>query len=262
MGNLVFNYRKANLGVRVISAPYNYLDILAFAAKRCTSSKSDKELYEEIDGMSKDEKFRIVKYCMDCGHHSILEHVSVTISIEGVDRNLSHQLVRHRLCSFSQMSQRYCSTFDKKKRSFTFQYIVPPEIEKNVEMSSNFEKRVKKQFETYADEYLELSNLKNANEISRSLLPSATATSIVVSTNLRNLIHIFNERLCSCAQLPIRNLFKEIKRQLDEVYPEMKPYFASKCVALGYCNEKKRSCGKKMTKEEFLEPGLDYNNDW
>lgn len=152
----------------------------------------------------------LVKHLYNNGHHSCLEHIYFTFKIEGISRACSHQLVRHRHCSFTQRSQRYCSEDG-------FEYVTPTTIPPFA--METCMKRV-------GDWYLTLQNGKIPNEDARYLLPNACATELYLSCNLRELIHMANERLCSRAQWEIRDLVEEMCQLVD---PQLQSMLVPKC---------------------------------
>lgn len=152
----------------------------------------------------------LVKHLYRNGHHSVFEHIYFTFKIEGISRACSHQLVRHRHCSFTQRSQRYCSEDG-------FDFVVPPTISKPefiADMST-----IERWYELYREDDI-------PNEDARYILPNACATEMYLSCNLRELIHISNERLCSRAQWEIRDLAKKMVELVD---PELKFMLVPKC---------------------------------
>ena len=152
----------------------------------------------------------LVKHLYKNGHDSVFEHIYFTFKIEGISRACSHQLVRHRHCSFTQRSQRYCS-------EDWFDYIKPPTIA-GFEIESDM---------AYAEAaYSEYREKGVPNEDARYILPNACATSLYLSCNLRELIHIANERLCTRAQWEIRDLVREMCRLVD---PQLRFMLVPKC---------------------------------
>lgn len=141
----------------------------------------------------------LVKHLYRNGHHSVFEHIYFTFKIEGISRACSHQLVRHRHCSFTQRSQRYCSEDG-------FKVILPPSIKKDYPSECDYEHIVRDIDEAYA----ELQNNGIPNEDARYVLPNACETSLYLSCNLRELIHMSNERLCRRAQWEIRELVQQM----------------------------------------------------
>lgn len=147
----------------------------------------------------------LVKHLYRNGHHSVFEHIYFTFKIEGISRACSHQLVRHRHCSFTQRSQRYCSEDG-------FKVILPPSIEKSYPDECTYEHIVRDVDEAYA----ELQNNGIPNEDARYVLPNACETALYLSCNLRELIHMSNERLCRRAQWEIRELVKQMVNLVPE----------------------------------------------
>lgn len=161
----------------------------------------------------------LVKHLYMNGHHSVFEHIYFTFKISGVSRACSHQLVRHRHCSFTQRSQRYCTETDTG-------FILPND--------NKFD--FKTPLENIYKDYYKALSAGVKPEDARALLPNATETELYMSLNLRELIHIANERLCLRAQDEIRNLAKEMCKLIDEDLQFMlKPKCASGFLV---CNEK------------------------
>ena len=141
----------------------------------------------------------LVKHLYRSGHHSVFEHIYFTFKIEGISRACSHQLVRHRHCSFTQRSQRYCSEDG-------FECVVPNTIDTDEFLDD---------LEVIKYAYAAYQNGGVPNEDARYILPNACATSLYLSCNLRELIHMANERLCSRAQWEIRGLVREMCNLVD-----------------------------------------------
>lgn len=174
----------------------------------------------------------LVKHLYSNGHHSVFEHIYFTFKIENISRACSHQLVRHRHCSFTQRSQRYCA-----ENGF---YVVSPEsIAKVDERDGYFEL-----MDAIESHYDELQAHGVPNEDARYILPNACCTELYLSCNLRELMHIANERLCSRAQWEIRELVEQMCSLVDESIQFM---LVPKCQS-GYliCNNK---CGKVSENE-------------
>lgn len=160
------------------------------------------------------DPMKLVKHLYKNGHHSVFEHIYFTFKIEGISRACSHQLVRHRMCSFTQRSQRYCS-----EEGF---YVVVPKTITKVDKRYDY-------FEVMEDidhQYNELQEFGVPNEDARYILPNACCTDLYLSCNLRELIHICNERLCIKAQWEIREL---VEKMVDLVEPELKFMLVPKC---------------------------------
>lgn len=204
--------------------------IIATAARLCYSASNARDLKESMS----DEKIQtFIKKLVAMGHASPLEHVSFTFGIDGVSRVLTHQLVRHRIASYSQQSQRYVSAHG-------FQSIVPPSIQENPIALEKFETLLKKIHETYD----ELVALNIPKEDARYVLANATETKIVVTMNARNLMHFFNVRCCNRAQWEIRELANEMLKQVKQVAPMLFRNAGASCVQTGQCPEGAMTCGK------------------
>lgn len=170
----------------------------------------------------------LVKHLYKNGHLSVFEHISFTFLIEGISRACSHQLVRHRHCSFTQRSQRYCSEDG-------FKATIPPSVIK---------KYMRCEYGTLLDEiedrYERLQEQGIPNEDARYVLPNACHTSLYMTCNLSELIHICNERLCSRAQWEIREMVQEMVNLVPE---ELRFMLVPKCksgriICNSPCNKK------------------------
>ena len=197
---------------------------------------------------------KIMKHCIKSGHTSVTEFCDFTFRIEGISRALSHQLVRHRMASYAQRSQRYCSEDG-------FDYVIPKSIESN-ESAIVIYKHI---MDTLDFNYSLLQELGIPNEDARMILPNACETVIEVKMNLRALMNFMNERLCTCAQWEIRQLALAMKKAIVEKCPELEEYLVPKCEKYGkeygFCNESKsRSCGKHPRLVEIFEDYHNYND--
>lgn len=150
----------------------------------------------------------LLRNLIKSGHHSILEHSSATFHIKGISRTCSHQLVRHRLCTFSQRSQRYCSEENSHCK-------VPPSLFENKEAMSIFEEAAMHGQRAYQ----ELIKAGVKKEDARFILPEGSITELVVTANYRQWRHILEERLSPRAQWEIRHLMELIKSELTAVAP-------------------------------------------
>lgn len=183
--------------VTLIQATPNPVETIAQIASICYDSDPKNPL-------------ALVKHLYANGHHSVMEHIYFTFKIEGISRACSHQLVRHRHCSFTQRSQRYCSEDG-------FDYVIPKTIQA-YEFSSDMA------FFENSYSYYQEENVPN--EDARYILPNACATSLYLSCNLRELIHMANERLCTRAQWEIRELVREMCKLVD---PQLQFMLVPKC---------------------------------
>jgi len=202
---------------------------VAAAARLCYSPVGADRLLEDLNK----ERARVfLKKLVSMGHLSPLEHVSFTFAIEGVSRVLSHQMVRHRIASYSQKSQRYVSEHN-------FSYIVPPAIEKNPAALALYREKM----EIIADTYSQLTEMI-AKEDARYILPSACETKFVATFNARSLLNFFQHRCCRRAQWEIRALAEKMLELVREVAPTIFANAGPTCVAEGVCYEGKMSCGR------------------
>ena len=227
---------KKELDVTLISIPENLLDVIYTACRTCYSPDGAVDIYKNITD-DKEKKLNLIKRVISSGHYSTIEHIQVTFAINNISRAATHQLVRHRHMSFSQKSQRYV----KEKGEFDF--IVPSAIEAKKDLYQKFLNHMDLTAKLY-QEFLE-NGIKS--EDARAILPNATTSSMVVSLNLRELIHLANLRLCTRAQLEIRLAVKKMCALVEEKEPWLKEHLVPKCERLGYCDEDK-SCGRMQTK--------------
>ncbi|MBI5375765.1 MAG: FAD-dependent thymidylate synthase [Candidatus Schekmanbacteria bacterium] len=153
---------------------------------------------------------KFIRMLIKSGHHSVLEHAYATFRIRGGSRAFTHQLVRHRLCAFSQQSQRYVS--EKQ-----FDYVEPPSISSNPEAHRLFLDAM----ESAQSAYRELQKLGIKNEDARFVLPNAVKSEIVVSADFREWRHILELRLKPDAQWEIKDICREILRILKEKAPSV-----------------------------------------
>jgi thymidylate synthase (FAD) len=189
---------------------------------------------------------RIIKRVTGYGHASVIEHASFTFSIEGVSRAMTHQLVRHRIASFTQQSQRYV-TYDTLEK-----YVTPQSISENAEAKDIFDRTLERISETYQ----KLLNMGIPKEDARFILPNAAKTNIIVTMNARELLHFFNLRCCARAQWEIRETAIEMLRQAKKATPALFERAGPSCVQLGYCLEGKMKppeCNVKEIKKRFKE---------
>ena len=216
---------------KLISAPDNILKTIYTACRTCYSTDSPQNIFDNADDETK--MLKLVKKVMSSGHLSTIEHIQVSFAVSNISRSCSHQLVRHRHMSFSQKSQRYV-------KENQFEYLIPQTINSNEELKEKFVSFMEEISKTYND-FIEAGI---PAEDARAVLPNACATSMVVSTNLRELIHVANLRLCSRAQTEIRLLIKAMCDELIAKEAWLKDYLVPKCETNGFCDEDK-SCGRK-----------------
>lgn len=166
-----------------------------------------------------------IAHIMDVGHLSVLEHSSVSFYITGISRSLSHELVRHRHFSFSQLSQRYVDESD-------VEFIPPPVIEGDVELMKLFEYATRDAQVHYKALAREIGRKfphlkrKEIRQAARAVLPNATETKIVVTGNYRAWMHFIDMRATEAADVEIRALAVEVLRQLWEIAPAVFHHYA------------------------------------
>lgn len=203
---------------------------VAMSARLCYSPIGAAQLEERI---SDEQAATLVRKLVSMGHLSTLEHVTFTFAIEGVSRVLTHQLVRHRIASYSQQSQRYVKEHD-------FETIVPASIAGKPEAKAKFDKLMT-EIQGLYDEFIKLDI---PAEDARYILPNATETKIVCTFNARSLLNFFSLRCCTRAQWEIRALANEMLRQCKEVAPVIFENAGPTCVSEGVCHEGAMSCGR------------------
>ena len=213
------------------------IDVIFTAMSQCYN-----EHFNEQDALSIDcdKKTKILQNVLKSGHESVVEHISFNFLVENVSRALTHQLVRHRIASFSQRSGRYTGLENGEW------YVIPHTISKDqnalklyIEMMDN----IKKCYNTLTDVY------KIPKEDARFILPNGQYTNIAVTMNCRALKNFFGLRLCTRAQWEIRELAIKManicKTSIPEIFVKCN-YAESKCVQNGFCTEPKKQWCHKM----------------
>ena len=207
-----------------------YVPLIYTACRTCYSELTPEDIFDRAaTGRIEQAKMqKLISGVIESGHGSTIEHVVFTFGISGVSRTLSHQLVRHRAgVAFDQQSQRYV-TF---KGAST---MLPATIQDaDPELREAYEEQIAGSMSLYGD----LVGAGIPGEDARFVFPNATRTNLVMTTNLRALIHMSGLRLCTMAQWEIRRLFQLIRHEIFQVSPFLGSFLAPKCVALGYCDE-------------------------
>jgi thymidylate synthase (FAD) len=210
--------------VELINYTVNPVNAMADAAAVCYDSIPNKY---------------VVKHCLESGHLSIAEFADFHFEISEVSRALSHQLVRHRMASYAQRSQRYVEEDN-------FNYVIPNSvIRKGLPELLDYNDLMDK----IQEMYYKLVEIGIPKEDARYILPNAAYTVIHVKMNFRELMHFCNVRMCSKAQWEIRKLAEMMAKEVKEVSPFLAEYLVPKGKAQGFCNEKD-SCRKCFRKEE------------
>jgi thymidylate synthase (FAD) len=223
--------------------------VVAMAAKLCYSPATVEELRGRIQ---EKEQRAFVQRLAEMGHHSPLEHASFTFAIEGISRVTSHQLVRHRLASYSQQSQRYVGEHSSREGGL-FDFVVPPSVVAAGRREWYLEKMTLLQ-QWYDDLTEALGNQgESSNEDARFLLPNAAETKIIVTMNARELRHFFQVRCCRRAQWEIRGLATEMLRLAVACAPALFAGAGPGCLE-GACPEGRMTCGRAdEVRKEFRE---------
>ena len=275
------------LKVKIIAHTPEPDKVVAQAGKLCYSAVGVDEITQKL---TEEEIARYVNMLASIGHESPLEHVSFTFAIEGISRACTHQIVRHRIASYSQQSQRYVKLEQ-------FEYIIPPAIEKNPEAKRIFIEAMErdqkaydelvdllledilidkhaadygscireilkenpdavpdrsKVLDLYAENFLKdyRKAEKQAIEDARYVFPNACETKIVITMNARSLLHFFNVRCCNRAQWEIREMATEMLKECKKIAPALFKKAGPDCV-YGKCGEGKMSCKHPRKEDEF-----------
>ena len=203
---------------------------VAMSARLCYSPIGAAQLEEKI---TDEQAAKLVRKLVEMGHFSTLEHVTFTFAIEGVSRVLTHQLVRHRIASYSQQSQRYVNEHD-------FETILPLSIAARPAEREKFEKLMSE----IRNLYTEWTEMGIPAEDARYILPNAAETKIVVTMNVRSLYNFFRLRCCTRAQWEIRALAEKMLAEVKEVAPVLFEKAGPSCVTDGICTEGAMTCGR------------------
>lgn len=247
--------------VSLIAYTPNPEKTVAAAAKMCYAAA---DVDTVMDGLTDEKVANFVDMLAEIGHESPIEHANFTFAIEGVSRALLAQITRHRIASYSVQSQRYVAEKN-------FEYVIPPEIEKDETAKEIFLNSMAKAHEDYlkisevlSEKYVKefLSSgmdekeakrkaQKKAIEDARFVLPNACDTKMVATFNARSLQNFFRHRCCNRAQWEIRELACEMLKLVKQVAPNLFKKSGPPCV-YGKCPEGKMSCGKMAeVKEKF-----------
>ena len=212
--------------------------LVAAAARICYRDITAQEL---LHGEEQNLSRKLIAELFRSGHTSTFEHVSFTFGIDGLSRVASHQLVRHRLASFSQQSQRYVKMSDEEDN-----VIIPPSIQSNPEALKVFQEAAK----TSQESYKLLVEMGIPKEDARFILPHGHSTRLVMTMNARELHHFFSLRLCRRAQWEIHELARKMLILCREKAPVLFEKAGPSCI-FGKCEEA-RTCGKPYKDMEEL----------
>ena len=178
------------------------------ATQRCRSGKPYAELGDK----------NVLDHALGSGHDSVLEFVDYTFAIDGISRACSHQLVRHRMASYEQTSQRHVNMDG-------FQYIMPISIQNDVESENEY----KQLMNCIASFYKDMVNAGIPEEDARYILPNACTTNLVMKINARSLKNFLSLRMCNKAQWEIRELANEMYKLVCKCTPQVAEYMGPPC---------------------------------
>ncbi|TFG55059.1 MAG: FAD-dependent thymidylate synthase [Methanomassiliicoccus sp.] len=210
--------------------------LCAAAAHSCYSTDPASEILENV---TEAKAGGFIDRVVGMGHHSVIEHASYTFSLEGVSRSLTHQLVRHRLASYSQQSQRYVSLLEPD-------FVTPGPVLADPEANRIFEEAMQNAWEAY-QQLVSIVPVEDA----RYVLPNACTTNIVVTMNARELWHFFTLRTCRRAQQEIRTAAELMLKEVREISPSIFRDAGPSCIR-GKCREGKLSCGKPRLELKYI----------
>lgn len=231
--------------VELLAYTPNALELVYAAFRQCYHDGFAADMWPKLlnGEILRAQQAEFVTRILESGHVSPIEHVSFTFALSGVSRALTHQLVRHRLASYSQQSQRYVDASN-------FDYIMPPAVARNPAAKERFIRFM----EESGAAYRELKALLEADgrgakagEDARFVLPQAAQTRIVASMNCRTLLNFFEQRCCMRAQWEIRATADAMLEQCKTVLPEIFASAGAKCERRRLCPEGNFTCGRYPT---------------
>ena len=220
--------------VKLLTKTQNMLDVIYTGARTCYNAGSPIDLFEDVENISEEKKLKLIKGCIESGHHSVLEHTQFTFAIEGVSRSLLSQICRHRIgVSLSVQSQRYVNLEN------TFDYVIPNVLQDEGDLQECFTDAMLQCHKNYK----KLISKGVEPEDARAVLPNACCTNMVITLNLRSCINFFSLRLCNSSQLEIRKLASLMRDEILNIEPWLEPYLQPKCILANKCTEGKKCCG-------------------
>jgi len=251
---------QSKLNVKIIECTPNPERLIATSAKLCYSPTDIKTL---MDDLTEEKTTKFVNMLLKLGHSSPFEHASFTFAIEGVSRVFETQNVRHRHSSFSIQSGRYVNRdnpefiypkaiLDNEKALEIYEHHIQDSTTRYNEIVAILKKE-------YIDKGMTSSNAeKKAIENARYLTPQSISTRIIMTKNVRDLWHFFNERCCTRSQDEMQKVANLMLQECKKVSPLLFKNAGAKCVTLGCCPEGKMCCGRCETKETILENARKY----
>ncbi len=197
--------------------------LVAAAARSCWSRRPFREIYAELTDSQID---RILRKVILRGHHSVLEHADFTFAITSVSRVLTHQLVRHRIASYSQLSQ-------QRVNQARAEYIIPPAIRHDPDLTRRFRDWMDEAANFY--EFLVERGVPRGT--ARYVLPSACETKILMTMNARSLFNLIGQRDCGAEEWEFRALAHQMHSLLLGLAPRIFRFAGPKCTTEGVCTE-------------------------
>lgn len=196
------------------------------AARTCVRDMD----YETVRADLREEDVqRILRTVILKNHHSVLEHVNFTFAISGVSRVLTHQLIRHRIASYSQLSQ-------QRTDSSYLKFTIPPEINHDPELAEEYKSMMIHCRELYR-RLIECGISRNS---ARYVLPSGFTTRILVTMNARSLFNLLAQRECEVEEWEFREVAHLMHAKLMKVAPDIFRFAGPPCETYGFCPEGKK----------------------
>ena len=210
---------QAHLQVKILAHTPEPLSVIYASFRQCYHQGYVGDMWERLQNgeISQEKQAEFVRNIITSGHESPIEHVSFTFALSGVSRALTHQLVRHRIASYSQQSQRYVDAGN-------MDYILPPSIKRNPKILARYEAFMDEVGKAYHDIKTMLEEDGRgalAKEDARMVLPQAAASNIVVTMNCRSLLNFFEHRCCTRAQWEIRDCANKMLTECRKILPEI-----------------------------------------
>ena len=199
--------------MKIINASYHIETPIDGAEMLKRIEKAGRTCYKSEDRITEESAKSFVRMLIERGHESVLEHASITVRFV-CDRGVSHEIVRHRLASYSQESTRYCNySGDRFRNKITF--IKPCFLEEG----TGGYKLWKQAMFIAEKEYFELLNLGCTPQEARSVLPNSIKTEVVMTANLREWRHFLKLRTAKAAHPQMRELTVPLLHELQERIP-------------------------------------------
>jgi len=187
--------------------------------------RAGRTCYQSEKKITEKSAKKFVKMILGRGHESVIEHSNMTVQFSNLSRGFTHELVRHRLCAFSQESTRYVDYAREGEGvdldAFQLKCIVPPHRDENkkVELEDNRKLSIKEMYGEIEKFYRALRKSDWIPEDARQVLPIGIKSQIVVSANLREWRHIFKMRTSKFAHWEIRKIMGDLLVKVQKIVP-------------------------------------------